>query len=270
MSDEQPQEGVVDPPESTPVDAIKELYNKALATYRSKHGKEIAKAHRVKGEDDENAEPNPPEEHDPSLTYAETTLEPMQAIMCDVQQTVTIAPGGTCFVDIGSGAGIAVLAAAACQQFKKAVGVECVPGLVAKSNELKDGSDFLDIRLCSVAEAEQGERSADDEAVTADNPASDDVQEDPALPAKPSTPLVLFWLSTCFNENSVQEKALQIAKITPEHTVLVLVTHFLRTENANVWSLEAETKVQFEWGLGTVFIYRNIMVKSSPAAESPE
>ncbi|KAF4698702.1 hypothetical protein FOZ63_014595, partial [Perkinsus olseni] len=121
-----------------PADITKDLHDKALAAYQPKHGKQIARAHRTKGDDNENAEPNPDQVHDPSLTYGETSLQPMRTLMAAVERTVTVVPGSTSFLDIGSGAGTAVLAAATCHPFRKAVGLECVPELVAKSNELKD------------------------------------------------------------------------------------------------------------------------------------
>lgn len=53
---------------------------------------------------------------------------------------VGVVSGSTCFLDIGSGVGTAVLAASARHKFRKAVGIECVPELVAKSNELRGGT----------------------------------------------------------------------------------------------------------------------------------
>ncbi|KAF4661441.1 hypothetical protein FOZ61_003170 [Perkinsus olseni] len=292
-----------------PADLTKDLYDNALAAYQPKHGKQIASAHRTKGDDNENAEPNPDQVHDPSLTYGETSLQPMRTLMAAVERTVTVVPGSTSFLDIGSGAGTAVLAAATCHPFRKAVGLECVPELVAKSNELKDslssvlfpsgedgtpaaepavpgvtsniefiegeafeeipkllgdGSDFVDPALVLPVATEELTDSGNAEADTlAEGHPENDASLGDAQPVKPNTPLIIYWLSTCFNEDLVQSKALCLAQDTPKDTVLVLVTHLLRRDAARVWYLEDEVEIEFDWGVGTVFIYRNVTEKTA-------
>ncbi|EER09314.1 hypothetical protein Pmar_PMAR022473 [Perkinsus marinus ATCC 50983] len=302
MSEEVITENNVVPPEG---DVAKELYERTLAGYRPKHGKRIAKAYRAKGDANEDAELTPTEVHDPSLTYAETTLTPMRGIMAAVVDKVGVVSGSTCFLDIGSGVGTAVLAASARHKFRKAVGIECVPELVAKSNELRDSflsnllppsgedgeaacesampevtsnvefiegeafeeitklledaSEFLD-RSPAPPEESSEEAETPEGQGDSGNDVSCDEAEDQVV--KPKCPLVIYWLSTCFSDDLVQAKAISLSKVTPKNTVLILVTHLLRRDAALAWGLEAEIEMEFDWGMGTVFIYRNVSEES--------
>lgn len=194
----------------------------------------------------------------PSLTYAEVDFEILHDILNTVKREhVSFYANTGVFVDLGSGAGKACVAAGLLHPFQRAVGIEQLQCLnefamaaIAKYKDvtLPDGASKPEIELI------QGDFVAD--MVEKLEPIASEIS-------------MLLVVATCYGEDQMKAVAM-LAKMMPAGSIVVTFTQPLPDSvigrEAGSWALVRSEQKKMMWGSSTCFIFKKV-AESAAATE---
>jgi SAM-dependent methyltransferase len=168
--------------------------------------------------------------NDKSLIYGEIEFEEFAKLFKFFAKT-----DDKIFYDLGSGSGKACFAASFLANFKKAIGIEIIPDLYQKSQELKS--------LAINSKSQFTENAIGLEFINNDFLKEDLSQTD-----------VIFCNSTCFSVEIFNQLTTKFTKLKTG-CFLILITKKLALDE---FKLIAEEKIGYSWGLATTRIYQKI------------
>ena len=184
----------------------------------------------------------------PSLTYGEILFRPFAEVMYKLYDYGFPKPDPEArthkFVDLGSGSGRPVFAAALCHPFDNCVGYEILEGLSEVANNLKNHWEN-EVK----ATAPEYAQSTEFEFVHGD-----------LLEMSWSDADVVFMNSTCFDDEL-------LAKIQPmidqmqKGTFVITTTKPLKSY---LWQVIEKNRFEEAWGAATVFIHTKIRDNDAP------
>eukprot|EP00747_Dinoflagellata_sp_TGD_P162453 gnl/TRDRNA2_/TRDRNA2_180089_c0_seq1.p1 gnl/TRDRNA2_/TRDRNA2_180089_c0~~gnl/TRDRNA2_/TRDRNA2_180089_c0_seq1.p1 ORF type:complete len:299 (+),score=79.78 gnl/TRDRNA2_/TRDRNA2_180089_c0_seq1:123-899(+) len=195
-----------------------------------------------------------------TLTYGELEMPLLNTIMNKVKTDCgPLYAGKGIFLDVGSGAGKACIAAALLHPFQKVVGIECVECL----------QKYTDEALAKYNEEKpEGLVKPEVEFIKAD------FMESAAL--GPLEPEVVFCLavSVCYSDEQMQALG-KLAEKMPADACFVTFTQplpetlvpFNKKEGPG-WTLMHQAEYEMAWGMSTCFIYKKVPEPVTEAAEA--
>lgn len=204
-----------------------------------------------------------------SLRYSELDINTMHQILNLVKRELaTLHVGKGSFLDIGSGAGKALIAAGLLHPFERVVGIErltCLSEFATAAREkfraaaLPGGSFKPEVQLLQkdfVQAAEEGEG-----------------EEKGELQSLVPEVVVCLAVSTCYGEVEMQAIG-KLSRKMPAGSILITFTQelpecFLRTE-AGDWTMVHREQMTLMWGESTCFILKKVPVTRAvgPGAEN--
>ncbi|GMF38389.1 unnamed protein product [Phytophthora fragariaefolia] len=178
-----------------------------------------------------------------SLVYGEIAFVPFKVVLDVLKRWhhVLIKPGGS-FLDIGSGSGKAVFAAALLHDFDACYGIEVLEGLHAISQEVLQRWDKIIKPNFTLSMQKKRTRISftQGDALVVDWPANVDL---------------VFLNSTCFGERLMYALARKLAQHCKSGAIVITATHKL-PDAQNFVELRELTVTQEAWGDATWYLYR--------------
>ncbi|ETI39423.1 hypothetical protein L914_14402 [Phytophthora nicotianae] len=178
-----------------------------------------------------------------SLVYGEIAFEPFKVVLDVLKRWhhVLNKPGGI-FLDIGSGSGKAVFAAALLHDFDACYGIEVLEGLHSISQEVLQRWEKIIKPNCALSLQKKRTRISftRGDALTMDWPANADV---------------VFLNSTCFGERLMYALARKLALCCKPGAIVITATHKL-PDTQNFAELRHLTVTQEAWGDATWYLHR--------------
>ena len=177
-----------------------------------------------------------------TTTYGEVLFEPFELALRKIRHLYggLAAPGGR-FVDVGSGCGKPVFAAALLHQWDHLLGIELLGGLHAAALELQDRWQSADFQKGLAA---SGKRAHGGSAI--------ELQLGDATRVDWSSADVVFMNSTCYDERLMQALAAISDRMRPGAFAITLTKRL----PSGLWKvLECQTH-RMTWGSATVYIQR--------------
>ncbi|KAH7491279.1 hypothetical protein PRIC2_013899 [Phytophthora ramorum] len=178
-----------------------------------------------------------------SLVYGEIAFVPFKVVVDVLKRWhhVLIKPGGV-FLDIGSGSGKAVFAAALLHDFDACYGIEVLEGLHAISHEVLQRWESIIKPNFSLSLQKKRTRISftQGDALAVDWPANIDL---------------VFLNSTCFGERLMYALARKLAQCCKAGAIVITATHKL-PDTQNFVELRQLTVTQEAWGDATWYLHR--------------
>lgn len=198
----------------------------------------------------------------PSLTYGEMDLDSMHEVLSLVKRELgTLHSGRGIFLDLGSGAGKAVIAAGLLHPFGSLKGVERLECL--SDFALKAGEKYREAVL------PEGAPKAEAQFLRGDFVELVEGQE-----LRDLAPQVAICLavSTCYGEEQMQALA-RYARIMAPGSFIITFTQMLpetlvKSESRG-WTLMHSNLMQMMWGPSTCFIYKKVPVTEAAGPGEP-
>jgi SAM-dependent methyltransferase len=180
-----------------------------------------------------------------SLVYGEIAFDPFRAVLDQLKRThlALTTPGGI-FLDIGSGSGKAVFAAALAHDFDACYGIEILDGLCEISQKVLH--DWERNIKKQYALPYQKRRTRIHFTL------GDALEED--WPTAPSADLV-FMNSTCFSASLLRELTRKLASYCKSGAMVITATHAL-PDTQSFEELRSLTVEQEAWGNATWYLHR--------------
>jgi SAM-dependent methyltransferase len=172
-----------------------------------------------------------------SLVYGEIAYEPFRAVLDQLNRThlALTKPGGV-FLDIGSGSGKAVMAAALVHDFDACHGIEILDGLVAISQKVLFDWERNIKKQYALSYQKRRTRIYFTHG--------DALEED--WPTTPAADLV-FMNSTCFSASLLRELTRKLASYCRPGAIVITATHAL-ADAQNFEQLRTLSVEQEIWG----------------------
>lgn len=195
----------------------------------------------------------------PSLTYAELDIDSVHAILNVLKRDYgPLFVGQGAFVDLGSGVGKAVLAAALLHPFQKVIGIEVLDPLNNAANEC---AGKFATAIASVFSEEEMNRKP--EVVFLKGDFVDEIAGQLA-PLAPECKVALA-VATCYQERERFAMRDFAAKM-PEGSLFVTFSQQLPSGDEEDWMQLSAEKMDMAWGAATVFIFK----KQAPMVQSDD
>ncbi|GLD97927.1 hypothetical protein PINS_up006624 [Pythium insidiosum] len=179
-----------------------------------------------------------------SLVYGEIAFSPFKTVVDQLRRwhRVLVRPGGV-FLDIGSGTGKAVFAAALAHDFDACFGIEILESLHAIATHVHQNVWERVIKK-QYALSMQKKRTR----ITFTLGDALDVDW-------PSSPDLVFLNSTCFTRSLLRELTKKLSMVCKPGAIVITGTHALPDQH-NFEHLRSMTVAQDTWGDATWFIHR--------------
>jgi len=179
-----------------------------------------------------------------------------------------------CFIDLGSGTGRGVLAAAMLMPFRRLIGIEILEGLHEAAIQAKTRFDLLKDQNKQVAQTEQEENGGSKNGSSASGSGGVTSSSDQSIEFIHASFLDLDWSeadvvlanSTCFDEQLMDAIAEQ-AKDLKEGSIIITLTKQL---HASYLKLIYAEQHRMSWGMATVNIHLKLPTPTPPPPPESE